>query len=51
MIAKSAPARHLRTNISTSVSKSGERGCRSGNAATPTQKSPIDLISSTSSAA
>src|SRR4028119_234933 len=46
-MAKSAPARHLRTNISTSVSKSGERGCRSGDAATPTGKAAHERGSST----
>ena len=51
VMAKSAPARHLATKWRTSVSGSGERGCFSGKAATPTQKSPEDLISATSSAA
>ena len=34
-----------------SVSQSGERGCFSGKAATPTQKSPDSLTSRTSSSA
>src|SRR5215468_1636952 len=50
-MAKSAPARHLATKYLMSVSGSGERGCSSGNAATPTQKSPDDLTSRTSSSA
>ena len=50
-MAKSAPARHLRTKFSTSVSWSGERGCFSGKAATPTQKSPELRMSRTSSSA
>src|ERR1700722_10076732 len=47
-MAKSAPARHFSTKCRVSVSSSDERGCRSGNAATPTQKSPEDFSSSTS---
>ena len=43
MIAKSAPARTFPTKCSISLSQSGDRGCRSGNAATPTQKSPSTL--------
>src|ERR1700683_3271746 len=49
VIAKSAPARHLATKYRASVSGSGDRGCFSGKAATPTQKSPTDLIRRTSS--
>src|ERR1039457_6121438 len=50
-MAKSAPAAHLRTKYAVSDSRSGDRGCRSGNAATPTQKSPEARIRRTRSAA
>src|SRR5215469_7420559 len=46
-----APARDLATKCATSVSRSGDRGWPSGNAATPTQKSPDALIRRTSSSA
>ena len=51
MIAKSAPARHLATKFATSESMLSLRGCFSGNAATPTQKSPDARTSRTSSSA
>src|SRR5512135_491710 len=50
-MAKSAPAAHLATRWRASVSWSGESGCFSGNAATPTQKSPRPRTIRTSSAA
>src|SRR3712207_7355107 len=45
------PYTTLFRSCSTSESGSGDRGCCSGKAATPTEKSPIERISSTSSAA
>src|ERR1039457_4634365 len=50
-MAKSAPARHLSMKYPRSASSLTERGCPSGKAATPTQKSPDSLIRRTSSAA
>ncbi len=50
-MAKSAPARHFAHEVLESVSQSGDRGCSSGKAATPTQKSPDALSSRTRSSA